>query len=148
MAAPAGQTHALERRGPTTNPSRLFTAEELAVLPEGLLDRQKQKQLAKKAKKKRAAAERTEGELMASFIGMDVDEAAAGADMGIEEPRLSKRQMKKQRLRDQMGKKRAAMIARPAAQPIDVEVDMEAKKEADFANFLAQVGGDDMDEEL
>ena len=113
--------------------TRLFTADEMAVLPEGLLDRQRQKQLAKKAKKKRAAAERTEGELMVGFLGMDVEEQIPemDTDMG-DAQRPSKKQMRKEK------KKAQKAIERPS----EAEMDAEARQEADFASFLHTVGGE------
>ena len=136
---PLSVAPSITRRGPVTNAARLFTADELAVLPEGLLDRQRQKQLAKKAKKKRAAAGLTEAELMAGFVGMDVEEQdpEMDAEMG-EVQRPSKKQVRKE-------KKKAQKVEKPAPR---IEVDPEAKREADFASFLQQVGDDDMDEEL
>lgn len=130
----------LIRKQPTSNASRLFTADELAVLPDGLLDRQRQKQLAKKAKKKRMAAGKTENELMAGFLDMGVDEDLhAGIDVQVPVVRPTKKALRKE-------KKKAQKVERPGAS--EIEMDPEAKREADFASFLQQVGDDDMDEEL
>ena len=130
----------LYRRQPVADAARLFTADELAVLPDGLLDRQRQKQLAKKLKKKRMAAGQTENELMAGFLDMGVDEDLhAGIDVQVPVQRPTKKALRKE-------KKKAQKIARPAEK--EVEMDPEAKREAEFASFLQQVGDDDMDEEL
>lgn len=153
---PLSSTAPLTRKGPANNIARMYTAEELALLPPGLLHRQKQKQLAKKAKKKRAAAGLTEAELMAGFVTMDVEERA-GDEMDEEPVRLSKKQLLKEKKRKQKAQK---VVERPT----DAEMDAEARREADFANFLNTVGGksalcprcialltgtaDDMDEEL
>jgi nuclear GTP-binding protein len=127
-------------RNPQVAPSnKLFTPEELAVLPEGMLGRQKQKQLAKKAKKKRAAAEQTEGELMLGFMGMGVEEPEA-EDM--EEDMETLRPSAKKIKRD---KKKRALAKTKIGQGKKVEtmdVDDDARKEADFASFLAGVGGE------
>jgi nuclear GTP-binding protein len=130
---PLSVAPSITRRGPVTNAARLFTADELAVLPEGLLDRQRQKQLAKKAKKKRAAAGLTEAELMAGFVGMDVEEQdpEMDAEMG-EAQRPSKKQMRKE-------KKKAQKVVQ---RPTEAEMDAEARQEADFASFLHTVGGE------
>jgi len=124
------------RKAPVDSKAKLFTQDELAVLPDGLLDRQRQKQLAKKAKKKRLAAGRTEDELMAGFLGMGVDEAEQAAVIEVERP--SKKAMRKE-------KKKAQKVVH---RPTNAEMDAEARKEADFANFLQTVGEDDMDEDL
>jgi len=136
LSATASST--LIRKQPAAHAARLFTADELAILPEGLLDRQRQKQLAKKAKKKRMAAGQTENELMAGFLDMGVDE---NLHAGIDVPpatRPTKKELRKE-------KKKAQRVEKPAPR---MEVDPEAKREADFASFLQQVGDDDMDEEL
>ena len=134
----ATTSSSLIRKQPAAHAARLFTADELAILPEGLLDRQRQKQLAKKAKKKRMAAGQTENELMAGFLDMGVDE---NLHAGIDVPpaaRPTKKELRKE-------KKKAQRVEKPAPR---MEVDPEAKREADFASFLQQVGDDDMDEEL
>lgn len=112
----------------TANPSRLFTPEELALLPSSALDRQKLKQQAKKAKKRRAAAERTEGELLLGFMDMEVDEEAQ-LDPA---PRPSGKKARQE--------KKAAKRAAPPPPPM--QVDPEAQKEADFAKFLSNMGGE------
>lgn len=113
------------RRLASTVDSKLFTPEELAVLPPDMLGRQKLKQQAKKAKKKRAANGRTEDELMLGFMGMGVEEPASELDEPASRP-MTKNKAK--------GKKKAS-------RPAQMEVDEEASKEADFALFLANVGG-------
>lgn len=110
--------------------ARLFTAEELAVLPDGVLDRQKQKQLAKKAKKRKAAAGRTEDELMLGFMDMGVEEPQPDMEEAF---RPSRKAMKKQ-------KKKAQKVV--IERPTEKQMDDEARKEAEFANFLANVGGE------
>lgn len=132
---PLSSAPTLQRRGTATNMAKMFTPEELALLPAGMLDRQKQKQLAKKAKKKRAAAGLTEAELMAGFVTMDVEEPA-GDEMEEDTPRLSKKQLAKEKMR----KKKMAQKA--IERPTDAEMDAEARKEADFASFLNTVGGE------
>ncbi|WVQ78714.1 hypothetical protein IAT38_000801 [Cryptococcus sp. DSM 104549] len=132
---------------PSAQPTRLFTQEELAVLPSNLLDRNKLKSQAKKAKKRRAAAERTEGELMAGFIDMDMDEPEA---MVEELPSVPEQRSKKEKRKE---KKAAESNARreqrrEEAEAQEMEMDEDAKKEKEFANFLANMGADDSDEEL
>ena len=114
---------------PTADPTKLFMPEELALLPP-TLDRQKQKAQAKKAKKRRAAAERTEGELLLGFMGMDVDEEMYNEPP----PRPSGKKARQE-------KKAAAAAAKRAAAPT-MQVDTEAQKEADFAKFLSNMGGE------
>ena len=113
---------------PQVSAAKLFTPEELAVLPEGVLDRQKQKQLAKKAKKKRAVAERTEDELMFGFMDMGVEEPKKDQDADF---KPSKKTLRKQ-------KKNPKVVERPTER----EMDEEARKEAEFAKFLANVRGE------
>lgn len=108
--------------------SRLFTREEIAVLPPTLLDRQKLNKQAKKAKKRKAAAQRTEGELMYGLMGMGVEEQAPIAEFD------------ENALREKPGK-RLKKDQKRRPQPAAMEIDEEAKKEADFAKFLANVGG-------
>jgi nuclear GTP-binding protein len=112
----------------TADPSRLFTADELALLPAAALDRQKLKAQAKKAKKRRAAAERTEGELLLGFMDMEVDEQQAQFDAP---PRPSGKKARQE-------KKAAAAKRAPA--PV-MQVDPEVQKEEDFAKFLSNMGG-------
>ena len=136
QSPPLSLATTIVRKAPVDSKAKLFTQDELAVLPDGLLDRQRQKQLAKKAKKKRLAAGRTEDELMAGFLGMGVDEAEQAAVIEVERP--SKKAMRKE-------KKKAQKVVH---RPTNAEMDAEARKEADFANFLQTVGEDDMDEDL
>lgn len=136
QSPPLSLATTIVRKAPVDSKAKLFTQDELAVLPDGLLDRQRQKQLAKKAKKKRLAAGRTEDELMAGFLGMGVDEAEQAAVIEFERP--SKKAMRKE-------KKKAQKVVH---RPTNAEMDAEARKEADFANFLQTVGEDDMDEDL
>ncbi len=119
------------RHGPPTGDTKLFTPEELTVLPSDLLNRNKLKQLAKKAKKRRMETERTEAELMLGFMGMGVEEPHT--ELEDIAPRISHRQLKK-------AKRRGAkpVVLKPAV----MEVDEELSKEADFANFLANMGGE------
>ncbi|ORX33638.1 P-loop containing nucleoside triphosphate hydrolase protein [Kockovaella imperatae] len=116
--------------------SKMFTAEELAMLPPSILDRQKSKSQAKKAKKRLAAAERTEGELMVGFMDMGIERQA------IDVPSLPS---KKQKMR---AKKAKAQAERLRQLPSDREADEAARKEQDFAKFLSTVGDVDVDEEL
>ncbi|WVR03890.1 hypothetical protein IAU60_000889 [Kwoniella sp. DSM 27419] len=138
-------------RQPAVQSTKLFTPDELAVLPEGVLDRQKAKQAAKKAKKRRAAAERTEGELMLGFMGMDVEEPEANleeiddgviAGVGTVQSRKSKKEKKKVKKAQEAAQRRAGADADGG-----MDMDDDQKKEADFANFLANMGADS-DEEL
>ncbi len=109
------------------DPTRLFTAEERAGLPALSNDKRKAKKEAKKAKKRRAAAEQTEGELLLGFMEMDVDEARY-------EPEPREIKSAKQR---RVEKKAAREVRAP--RPVDVEV----AKERDFASFLAAMGEDE-----
>lgn len=133
-----------------TSVARMFTAEELATLPPGVLDKQRNKQLAKKAKRQRAAVERTEGELMLGFDRMGMDEDAQGnAAAEAEESfnRLSKKQKRKEKLVRQKNAAKAA-AKRQKDQEASMEVEdesvMERRKEQDFANFLSQLGGESL----
>lgn len=137
QSPPLSVAPSIVRKAPLDSKAKLFTQDELAVLPDGLLDRQRQKQLAKKAKKKRLAAGKTEDELMAGFLGMGVDEEQAAA---IEVERPSKKALRKE--------KRKAQAQKVIHRPTDAEMDAEARREADFASFLQTVGEDDMDEDL
>jgi nuclear GTP-binding protein len=136
----------MPRAAPTKTDSKLFTPEELAVLPAGMLDRAKAKQLAKKAKKKRAAAGRTEDELMLGFMGMGVEEpeprlSEDERDLAPQRPsKKEKRQMKKVKAKQQAAKSNPSAPA-PAA-GMDVEEDAGMQKEADFAKFLSTMGGE------
>ncbi|GFZ42663.1 hypothetical protein JCM24511_00380 [Saitozyma sp. JCM 24511] len=141
----------MPRAAPAKTDSKLFTPEELAVLPAGMLDRAKAKQLAKKAKKKRAAAGRTEDELMLGFMGMGVEEpdpeplSEDERDVVPQRPsKKEKRQMKKVKAKQQAAKSNAPALAAS----MDVEEDAGMQKEADFAKFLSTMGEADSDEEL
>ncbi|BEI82089.1 hypothetical protein CcaverHIS002_0212490 [Cutaneotrichosporon cavernicola] len=105
------------------DPTRLFTAEERAALPTMSGDKQKAKKEAKKAKKRRAAAEQTEGELLLGFMGMDVDETA------YEPPKTAKQRRIEKKERKEVREVR--------------QVDVQVAKERDFASFLAAMGEDE-----
>ncbi|GMK59070.1 hypothetical protein CspeluHIS016_0700850 [Cutaneotrichosporon spelunceum] len=112
------------------DPTRLFTSEERAALPTLAGDKRKAKKEAKKAKKRRAAAEQTEGELLLGFMGMDVDEVAyAGHEPEPVKTAKQRRVEKKEREVRQVRQVR--------------EVDVQAAKERDFASFLAAMGEDE-----
>ncbi|WVQ94626.1 hypothetical protein IAU59_001706 [Kwoniella sp. CBS 9459] len=148
-------------RQPGLRSDKLFTSEELAMLPEGVLDRQKAKQAAKKAKKKRAAAERTEGELMLGFMGMDVEEPQAQVEE-INTPtaereefaypvrevlsKKSKKEKRKEKKVQQIVQRRAERVE--VDQDEDMGMDDDQRKEADFANFLSNMGAEGSDDEL
>ena len=110
--------------------AKLFTSEELAVLPADVLGRQRLKQQAKKAKKRRAAMEKTEDELMFGFMGMAVEAPLAAKDDDI--PRVIRKKVKKARKVIQL------------RQVIAMETDDESRKEAEFANFLSNMGGESL----
>ncbi|RXK41329.1 hypothetical protein M231_01479 [Tremella mesenterica] len=123
------------------NNAKLFTPEEISVLPSDVLDRHKLKQQAKKAKKRRLAAMKTEDELMLGFMGMDVEESdpldsSLVSDLVEALPTSKKRRAKKLN-------KPTKIKTTPS-----LIVTEEEKKEKEFANFLASVGVDDSDEEL
>ena len=126
------------RRG-THNP--LFTKEELAVLSPGVIDRSKLKQQAKKAKKRQMAQAKTEGELMYGMMGMDVEHQEP---IDISEAKVSARQLKKDKKRARDARTKQEMLAAraPAKDAGAMELDVDQKKEADFAAFLANVGGE------
>ena len=126
------------RRG-THNP--LFTKEELAVLSPGVIDRSKLKQQAKKAKKRQMAQAKTEGELMYGMMGMDVEPQEP---IDISEAKVSARQLKKDKKRARDARMKQEMLAAraPAKDAGSMELDVDQKKEADFAAFLANVGGE------
>lgn len=117
--------------------NHMFTKEELAVLPAGVIDRQKLKQQAKKAKKRQAAKEKTEGELMYGMMGMDVEHQEPVEY--VPPPRLSAKQMRKEKKRARDAREKQA--ARTAG-GMELDVDLDRKKEEDFASFLANVGGE------
>ncbi|OCF32294.1 nuclear GTP-binding protein [Kwoniella heveanensis BCC8398] len=149
-------------RQPAFQPNKLFTSEELAMMPEGVLDRQKAKQAAKKAKKKRAAAERTEGELMLGFMGMDVEEPQAQVEE-IDTPsaeregfgypvrevlsKKSKKEKRKEKKVQQNAQRRAERAVMDQDDD-DMGMDDDQRQEADFANFLSNMGANGSDEEL
>ena len=128
------------RRG-THNP--LFTKEELAVLSPGVIDRSKLKQQAKKAKKRQMAQTKTEGELMYGMMGMDVEPQEP---IDISEAKVSARQLKKDKKKARDARLKQEMLAAraPAKDAGGMELDVDQKKEADFAAFLANVGGESM----
>ncbi|BEJ12787.1 hypothetical protein CspHIS471_0212470 [Cutaneotrichosporon sp. HIS471] len=105
------------------DPTRLFTAEERAALPTMTGDKHKAKKEAKKAKKRRAAAGQTEGELLLGFMGMDVDETAYEPLKTAKQRRVEKKERKEVR----------------EVRQVDVQV----AKERDFASFLAAMGEDE-----
>ncbi|WVO13253.1 hypothetical protein L204_100866 [Cryptococcus depauperatus] len=129
----------------TAQINKMFTPEELAVLGPGLIDRKKQKNEAKKAKKQRAAIKRTEGELMAGFLEMDMDEREAQEETHVvsKEPQRSKKEKRREKKQVEVQLRREAKKA-----DAEMEIDNETRKEADFANFLANIGADGSDEEL
>lgn len=110
------------------------------MLPAGLLDRKKAKSLAKKAKKRRAAVERTEGELMAGFMDMDMDEPEARKEMEMEMPAFEQKSKKDKRKakKETQAKQRKEMTKVVA----EMDIDEDARKEAEFASFLANMGGE------
>lgn len=114
------------------DPARLFAPEELAHAPQTAMQRQKAKKAEKKAKKRRAAAEQTEGELLLGFMDMDVEEP--GEEM--EAPVLKTARQKREERKAKKPRVQAPIV-----------VDEEAKKEDDFAKFLATMGAEE-DEEL
>lgn len=123
----------------TAQAHKLFTTEELAVLPAGVLDRKKAKSLAKKAKKRRAAVERTEGELMAGFMDMDMEEPEAREEMETQMPTFEQKSKKdKRKAKKETQAKQRKETTKMAA---EMEIDEDARKEAEFASFLANMGG-------
>lgn len=140
---PPVYTNALQRpAGISLNP--MFTKEELAVMPAGVIDRAKLKHQAKKAKKRQAAKEKTEGELMYGMMGMDVEHQDPVEY--VPPPRLSAKQMRKEKQRARAAREKQQQAATrpvaPAAGGMELDEDPDRKKEADFANFLAGVGGE------
>nr|XP_018264610.1 nuclear GTP-binding protein [Kwoniella dejecticola CBS 10117]OBR86768.1 nuclear GTP-binding protein [Kwoniella dejecticola CBS 10117] len=140
-------------RQPIAQANKLFSAEELAVLPAGMLDRSKAKAALKKAKKRKAAVERTEGELMLGFMDMDVEEpSAALEEIGTESESVPQRSVlsKKSKKEKRKEKKSKEMEQRRAQRGMEMDEDMDEddKKEKDFASFLANMGADGSDEEL
>lgn len=122
------------------NHNPLFTKEELAVLSPGVIDRSKLKQQAKKAKKRQMAQAKTEGELMYGMMGMDVVQQEP---IDVSEAKVSARQLKKDKKRARDARTKQEMLAaRAPAKDNGMELDVDQKKEADFAAFLANVGGE------
>lgn len=122
------------------DPARLFTAAELASGP--ALDRARQKAAAKKAKKRQAIAERTEAELLGGFIGMDVDN---GAHYNDDAPAPTIKTAKQKRDDKKAAAKlraQAAQAARAPAPEMELDRGTETKNEAEFASFLASMGGE------
>ncbi|WWC87786.1 uncharacterized protein L201_002678 [Kwoniella dendrophila CBS 6074] len=139
--------------------NRLFTSEELAVLPSGILDRTKAKAALKKAKKRKMAIEKTEGELMLGFMDMDVEEPQAELheldeneiEIGVYKgegvlSRKSKKEKRKEKKAKEIQQRREQKSVFEMDQ--DIGMDEEDKKEKDFANFLSNMGADESDEEL
>jgi nuclear GTP-binding protein len=120
----------------------LFTKEELAVLSPGVIDRAKLKSQAKKAKKRQMAQAKTEGELMYGMMGMDVVPQEPVEIPG--EARISARQLRKEKKKAREARDKQAAKAQPSAggMELDADAEMDQKKEADFAAFLANVGGE------
>lgn len=110
------------------DPARLFTADELAFAPQTSMQRQRAKKAEKKAKKRRAAAEQTEGELLLGFMDMDVEEGEEAV-----EPVKTAKQKREER-----------KAKKPRGEP--APVDEEKQKEDDFAKFLATMGAEEDDE--
>ncbi|WWD16597.1 hypothetical protein CI109_101025 [Kwoniella shandongensis] len=145
--APSVTSSAALRLPPTAQPNKLFTPEELAVLPSGILDRQKMRQQAKKAKKRQAAVARTEGELMLGFMDMGMEEPEAEVEEIPSQP-LAKRSKKEKRKEKKTKNGGVGLSRQEREREMEVEMDEEEKKEKDFASFLATIGADDSDEEL
>jgi nuclear GTP-binding protein len=127
--------------------NRLFTKEELAVLSPSVIDRGKLKQQAKKAKKRQMAQAKTEGELMYGMMGMEVEhQEPVDTSAGF---KVSARQLKKDKKRARDARERQLQQAAKASEKgesggmaLDADAEMDQKKEADFAAFLANVGGE------
>lgn len=126
----------------TAQAHKLFTTEELAVLPAGVLDRKKAKSLAKKAKKRRAAVERTEGELMAGFMDMDMEEPEAREEMEMQMQMPTFEQKSKKDKRKAKKETQAKQRKETTKMVAEMEIDEDARKEAEFASFLANMGGE------
>ncbi|KAL7419764.1 nuclear GTP-binding protein nug1 [Cryptotrichosporon argae] len=148
------------RAGTHAQPSRLFTPAELAVLPPAMLARPAAKQAAKKARRRQAAAARTEGELMWGFTGLGVDDGAGAGPSLAAAPKAETQDGERPAKRSKKDKKLAAKArarahelaqrqARfgPSNHDDDMQLDEDVVKEQQFATFLASVGADD-DEEL
>lgn len=137
------------------DPSRLFAPEELATLGANtdVLDRKKAKALAKREKKRRAAAEKLELELTGGLLGMDVDEGFRAEMDSIPVPATKKQKLerkKKKKLAQKQQERQQRMVDPEFPEELQQAGGMEmddARKESDFANFLAQMGADE-DEEL
>jgi hypothetical protein len=144
----------VQRKG--IDPTRLFTAEELATLPASVLE-SRAKAASKKAKKRRLEAERTGGHLAFGMLGMGVDESLGRPEAFADaehawnpaaHERLSKKEKKvraKQKAKEKEKKEVLAMRERQAQEQREGGMDMdmdggaEARKEQDFARFLANV---------
>lgn len=137
-------TFALTSRTAPAHPSKLFTAEELAVLPaDSIFERQRMKQAAKKAKKRKAEAEKTEGELTFGLLGVGLsEEDHDGLEDRLEDGRTFVKRSKKEKMKAAKLRKKMAEKAASNAGGMEMEVDEDIKKEQDFAKFLAGVGGE------
>lgn len=139
---------------PNLNPTKLFTSEELSILPSGVLDRQKAKQAAKKAKKRQMEKERTEGELMNGILGMEVEQTEP---IVLAQERKNKKERKREKRKAELEARRSAGITGPpssrkretdqGSMMVEDEGSMARKKEEEFERFLQGVGAD-MDEDL
>ena len=118
-----------------STPSKLFTPEELAVLPPDILNRQQAKQDRKKAKRKRVAAEAEADDLTLDFM------ALGGQDMGsgptdASKPHMSKRAKRKKQRSLGMAKRGDGGVlikkADPGAQ--------RQREDEEYGKFLAQMG--------
>ena len=89
------------------------------------------------------AQAKTEGELMYGMMGMDVEPQEP---IDISEAKVSARQLKKDKKKARDARLKQEMLAAkaPAKDAGEMELDVDQKKEADFAAFLANVGGESM----
>lgn len=156
VLAPTSGAYTVPRL-PAQDDTKLFTSEELSVLPLSVLSRQKLKQQVKRDKKRRTAAERTEGELMLDFMDMGVsaqqralNEARAREE---EETRtVGTKRMKREKKREKERQRKMQSKAAPGPEkshdvaPMDEEMGGEDEKEAEFASFLKSMGADDDDD--
>lgn len=144
-------------RLPAQDDAKLFTSEELSVLPSSVLSRQKLKQQAKRDKKRRSAAERTEGELMLDFMDMGVSAEQralneARAQEEAETRTVGTKRMKREKKREKERQRKMQVKAMVGAgedrdvAPMDEEMGGEEQKEAEFASFLKSMGADDDDD--
>ncbi|ODN97413.1 nuclear GTP-binding protein [Cryptococcus wingfieldii CBS 7118] len=128
--------------------NKLFTPEELLVLPPSLSGK-KAKKDAKKAKKRKAAVERTEGELMAGFMEMDMEEQRDDDGAGLSTVSgLNQRSKKDKRREKKEAQDKQRREQKKAQEEMEVEANPEIRQEADLANFLANMGAEGSDEEL